>query len=810
MRRWGNLPTLIITSALTFALAAIGLTAEPTQTRKDVIIWGINVGPDSKGTDAVIREFERRNPDLRIRLTSMGAGGMNPQKLITSIVGNVAPDVISQDRFTLSDWASKDAFRPLDDLIERDKDKDPLTPTPEKFYSATWEEAIFQGKVYGIPTSSDNRILYYNKKLFREAGLDPDKPPQTWSQVLEYSKKLTKTNPDGTLKIAGWMPNYGNTWLYLFGFQNNTSFMSEDGRTCTLYTPESEEALKFMVDGYKIVGGYEQAKRFESGFLGNENDPFIIGKVAMKVDGDWILNALSRYGPQIDLGVAPAPVPDARFNRTGRFANEKDTFVTWMGGFSLGIPRGARNVEGAWRYIKFATSTEGIMIERRAQKDWERQRGRQYIPRQIATIEANELSAKEFRPADKKFAAAVDMHTHMAEYGRVRPPTFVGQLLWNEHVRAIEQACYGKKSPKDALLDGQAVVQRDLDAFYNKDQYPVLNLSIPTNLGIAAVLLGIGFLTFKFFRLKMGRLARQEAIWAYIFVSPWVIGFLIFTLGPMMASLFFSFTQYDVLNEARWIGLQNYRDIFDADSEQVSKALANAGYLAIVGVPLGSATGLAIALLLNSAVRGMKFYRTLFYMPSIVPGVASAVLWVWILTPDPNKGLINSFWNQTIAVWLNEPPPGWLQSAGWAKPGLIMMGLWGAGSGMVLWLAGLKGVPGTLYEAASIDGASPRSQFWSITFPQLSPIIFFNLVMGFIGAMQEFDRMYIMKPGSDGSVGPDDSLLTPVFHLFQNGFTYFKMGYASSLAWMIFAIIVGLTAIQFWAGKKWVHYETDK
>jgi ABC-type sugar transport system permease subunit len=214
-------------------------------------------------------------------------------------------------------------------------------------------------------------------------------------------------------------------------------------------------------------------------------------------------------------------------------------------------------------------------------------------------------------------------------------------------------------------------------------------------------------------------------------------------------------------------------------------------------------------MLLNAAVRGMRFYRTLFYMPAIVPTTASAVLWIWILASDANKGLINAAWSSTLSAWFGTAPPAWLNAEAWAKPSLIIMGLWGAGSGMILWLAGLKGVPGQLYEAASLDGASPWKQFWSVTLPQLSPIIFFNTVMGFIGAMQEFDRVYVMKP-SEGSVGPGDSLLVPVYHLFDNGFKYFKLGYASALAWSIFLVILILTLIQFKLAPRWVHYETDR
>lgn len=777
----------------------------------------MSIGADSKGQSAVIREFEKRNPDVRVRILSMGAGQMDPQKLMTSIVGNVAPDVINQDRFTIADWASRGAFRSLDDLIERDKGKDPLTPNVADYYEAPWKEAMYDGKVYAIPTAADNRILYWNRKIFREqadvlkaAGLDPTRAPRTWTEILAYSKALTIRNSDGSLKRAGFIPNFGNSWLYLYSFQNNADFMTADGKKCILYTPESEEALNFMKAGYELLGGYENAKSYESGFLGKENDAFITGKVAMKIDGDWILNDLSRYAPQLDLGASPPPVPDDRYNKVGRFKDEKDTFITWFGGYSLAVPRGARNVEDGWEYIKFATSTEGRMIEYSAQRDWERRRGRTFIPRMLASRDANEESYRRFKPADKKFAAALAMHIEMAPFGKVRPATFVGQTLWSEHVKAMEAALYGKASSKDALVAGQMAVQRELDAFYSKSNYPVIDLAIPTYIAIGVLVIALVVGGIWFSRLKLGRLAKNEAMWAYLFVAPWVIGFVVLTLGPMIASLFFSFTQYDVLNEARWVGLRNYQEMFTSDRATVLKAFSNAAYLAIVGVPLGLATGLAVAMLLNVSTKGMRFYRTLFYMPAIVPVVASAVLWTWVLTPDPSKGLINSFWKETLTAWLAVPPPTWLQSADWAKNALILQGLWGAGSGMLLWLAGLKGVSTTLYEASGLDGATPRQQFWNVTFPMLTPIVFFNSVMGFIGAMQEFDRQYVMKPSKDGPIGPDDALLTPVYHLFRNGFAFFKMGYASSLAWLIFVVIMVLTFTQFRLQDRWVHYETDK
>lgn len=801
-------------AAATFllALASAGFSQE----KRTVVLWGINMGPDTKGQEAVIREFERRHREIRIRVLNMG-GRMDPQKLMTSIVGNVAPDIIHQDRFTIADWASRGAFSPLDDWIARDKDSDPLCPRPEQYYEAPWREASYNGKVYAVPTSADNRILFWNRGLFRAkeaelraVGLDPERPPRTWSETLAYSKILTEFNKDGTIKRAGFLPNFGNAWLYLYAFQMNAEFMSTDGRTCTMATPEAAEALDFMVRGYDLVGGYERARTFESGFLSKENDAFIIGKVAMKIDGDWILADLARYGPSLDLGVAPPPVPDDRYNKVGRFKDEKDTYVTWFGGFSYAIPKGARNPEDAWTFLKFVTSTEGRVLEARAQRDWERMRGRIYIPRQVGSREANEELVRTFRPADKKFADAIDMHRKMAAFGKVRPATFAGQTLWSEHTRAMEAAVYKKSTPMEALKESQAVVQRELDAFFTKEDYPIIDLSVLPMIFGGLVLGGVIAAVIGFRKLKLGALARHEAKWGYLFIAPWVIGFVLLTAGPMLASLFFSFTRYDVLNEARWVGINNYADMVGADRPNFTKALFNALYLAGIGVPLSVFTGLAVALLLNAAVSGMRFYRTLFYMPAIVPGTASAVLWTVVLNPDPNRGLINAFWSKTITAWFQLPPPGWLQSANWSKDALIMMGLWGAGSGMILWLAGLKGVPSSLYEAASIDGAQPWRQFWSVTFPQLTPIVFFNVVMGFIGSIQEFDRMFIMKPSGDGPIGPDDSMLSPVYLLFKNGFAFFKMGYASALAWVIFAIIVALTFIQFKLAPRWVHYEAEK
>lgn len=800
----------LVALVLLAVLSCFGLA-----TKTEITVWGLAITPDEKGNDLIVRQFERENPDIKVKLLGMGAGAMNPQKLMTAIVGGAPPDVIQQDRFTIADWASRGAFRSLDDLIERDRASDPRTPTAEQYYPATWNEAIYDGKLYGIPIGADNRVLYYNTEVFAEmadelraAGLDPTRPPRTWSETLAYSKVLTVMNPDGTIKRAGFIPNEGNSWLYMFAFQNNADFMSADGRKCTLNTPAAVEALDFMREGYDLLGGYENALRFKSGTRGGENDPFAIGQIAMIINGDWMIANYARYSPKAKFSTAPAPVPDDRFYQRGRFADEKDQFITWAGGFAYAIPKGARNVEASWKFIKFIQSLEGRQLYASGQADLERSRGRRYIPRMAAHIGANEWLVETYASGESQYEQALRSHVDMMPFAKLRPATFVGLKLWDEHVRAIEQACRGAQTSEEALQSGQIRVQQVLDEFYRKDSLPKVNIWGWVLGAFAAVVAGLVTWIALIVRSGVGRVSKQETRAGYAFISPWIFGFLVFTLGPMVASLVFAFMQYDVLNDAYFVGFKNFSDLFVVDQELILRALGNVGYLAVVGIPLGLTTGLAIALLLNTGAKGIRLYRTVYYMPAITPTVASTFLWMWILTPDNQRGLLNNFWTNTITTWFGVGAPGWFTVEQWSKPGLVLMGLWGAGGAMILWLAGLKGVPQTLYEAADIDGASNWRQFWSVTLPQLSPLVFFNSVMAFIGVLQTFDNVYLISTGAN--MGPNDSLATPVYMLFNNGFAYFRMGYASAIAWLIFFIVVAVTLVQFKLAPRWVHTETER
>ncbi len=300
------------------------------------------------------------------------------------------------------------------------------------------------------------------------------------------------------------------------------------------------------------------------------------------------------------------------------------------------------------------------------------------------------------------------------------------------------------------------------------------------------------------------RVRRNEALDGYIFILPWLLGLLIFVLGPFVAGLYYSFTEYDGLTPPQWVGLQNYQRVL-FDDPQFWLAVYNTVWYVGASVLPGVVFGLLLALLLNQKVRGITIFRTLFYMPSIVPAVASVALFIYIL--HDRFGLLNETLFQVFKVI----GPNWLTSPNWSKPALVLWSLWGIGSGMIIYLAGLQGVPEVLYEAAALDGAGSLRRFWSITLPMISPTIFFVLILGIIGSFQIFTPVFLLGGSNYGqaAAGPMDSLLFWVVYIYNQGFFYFRMGYASALSWLLFVILMLLTLIQFRLARRWVYYEDD-
>jgi multiple sugar transport system permease protein len=286
---------------------------------------------------------------------------------------------------------------------------------------------------------------------------------------------------------------------------------------------------------------------------------------------------------------------------------------------------------------------------------------------------------------------------------------------------------------------------------------------------------------------------RKEEIAGYLFILPWIVGFLVFQLGAMLTALVMSFLKADFLSPARFVGLRNFENLLDDGTFWI--ALKNTVFYAIGRMPFVLVLGLSIALLLNRDRWGVRGLRTLYFLPSVTSGVAVALLWIWILNPD--YGLLNA----GLGV-LGIEGPKWLYSEEWALPALGLVSLWGVGNSMLIYLAGLRSVPVELYEAASLDGAGPIRKFFAVTLPMLTPTLFYTLVTGIIASYQVFLNAYILTSG-----GPNNATLTMVLYVYRKAFQEFNMGYASAVAWVLFLIILAFTLLVFRSSSTWVYYE---
>jgi multiple sugar transport system permease protein len=297
---------------------------------------------------------------------------------------------------------------------------------------------------------------------------------------------------------------------------------------------------------------------------------------------------------------------------------------------------------------------------------------------------------------------------------------------------------------------------------------------------------------------KLGKLELREERAAYLFLLPWLIGVVFLLAGPIIASIFISFTKWNFSTAPIWVGLDNYQRLFFGDPDFYHSMGVTLRYT-VMSVPLYMVAGLLLALVLNGKLRGMNFFRTVMFMPSVIAGTAVAVLWSMLLNPD--VGVVN----QVLRFIGIANPPRWLSSNDWALPAYVLMGLWSIGGGVIIYLAGLQNIPPHLYEAAEIDGANAIQKFLNITLPMLTPTIFFSLITSLIGSFQVFDGAYVLN----GRGARRGALLFYLLHLYNEGFRGARFGYASAMAWVLVILAAVAIVITFRTSERWVYYETD-
>jgi multiple sugar transport system permease protein len=297
----------------------------------------------------------------------------------------------------------------------------------------------------------------------------------------------------------------------------------------------------------------------------------------------------------------------------------------------------------------------------------------------------------------------------------------------------------------------------------------------------------------------MSKVTARRQLQGLVFASPWLVGFTLFIGGPVAASAIYSFTDFNLFQSPQFVGLDNFRAMLD--DERFARSLVNTLYLTVVGVPLGLGLALLVALALNADVRGRALYRAVVYLPTIIPIVVATYLWRWLL--NAQYGYVN----RVIGVF-GVDGPTWLEDPAWTKPAVVLMGLWTVGGTAVIYLAALQDVPAERYEAAALDGAGAWARFRYVTWPALTPVTLFQLVVGVIAGMQIFAQPYLLTQSrlNQAAGGPDDSLLTYGTYVFQNAFVHLKMGYASALGWVLFLVTMAITAALLLSSKRWVHY----
>jgi multiple sugar transport system permease protein len=810
----------------------------------EVSIMGL--GPVSGPQGDAIRDFEdqsrqahEQDPSKPIYHVISGQEASrdaisDPTRFLVGVAGGMPPDVIRFDRYAVTEWAARGAFADITPLIDKDRASGrPDAIVPENYFDSCWDEVVFrnpvtgQKGVYGVPEKVDNRVLFYNKDLLKRAGYVDGKgearPPKTWDELADMAVKLTEHDSSGAIKRLGFAPgasngSQGNAWLYLYGWMNGGHFMSADGKRCTLNDPRIVDALGWLTKVYDSMGGATAVKAFESTVQSGDLDPFITGKLAMKIDGFWqITDTIAQFGRSMNWGIARPPIPQWQIESGSHTC-------TWVSGWCYAIPSTARHKEAAWELLRYLSSLRANEIIADTTRLNLASQGRIFVPTQNANKKINQFLFQKYvindPQMDPRIGAAVKVFNGLLEGQPYRPVTPVGQLMWNQQLTATDKAIFHKMSPQQALDEATMIVQRDLDRILSPPAGTVVNwnwffvlyavlivaaavgiyhwdtkASLRQRLGNALGAVGGKALANRGGDLEGLQSSYFRSQWkgGWLCALPWIIGFVVFTGGPILFSIIISFCHYDILNPARFTGTENYLWAFTKD-QLFWKSMWNTIYM-VLGIPVGLALSLGIALLLNLKVRGIAVWRTFFYLPSIVPAVASSILWIWIF--NPSSGLLN---DALASVGIHGP--NWLQDEHTSKLSLILMGLWGAGGGMIIWLAGLKGISESYYEAASLDGAGTWQQFRHITIPLLSPYIFFNLIIGFIGVFQIFTQAYIMTQG-----GPVDSTLFYAYHLFNSAFRYLQMGYAAAMAWVLFVIVFGLTVVQLNLQKRWVFYE---
>ncbi len=802
---------------MTLASTLLCLVAMAEQIQLRFVVW------DGEEAMVAIRraaeQFESRYPNIKVKLETVNANYQ--EKLLAQYAAKVAPDVAMMDPGNFQKYAKRGALLPLNQFFD----------TPGFDISTYYKEIVdphsYRGIVYVLPRDiAPCGVVYFNKRLFQEAGIPLPKntlnadgtwnPKANWTwdffgprpelrekDFIWVMQQLTKKDPKtGRTTQWGYLPAWSGLLVDMFSY-------SVGGK----YVDDYEEPKKVLLGDTRVVQAHQYTAdlSFKYGFMPssvelssvlqtNARQLFTQQKVAMFQSGIWEVPGLrkdlwdsktGKMGFEWDIAMAPA------------YKDGTLRFPT--GGSGYCILSQTKHPKEAWLLTQWMAGAPGMTAM--AQEGLAQPAITSLAQQQPWIPDASTTGAMRY-PENR-------IITHLGvPFVQFGPTSMywsdVSGVMYQNHGKIWDGTSDAKTEIPISVARGQA----RLDVLQRNQKLG--DFSWLSGAGVGVVMLATLFLWVygpEFKKRRSSREKRENRI-AYLFVGPWILGLLLFTAGPMILSLLMSFSDWDIIQPAKWRGIQNFSEAFTTEA-RFWKSIQVTTIYTVVSVPLGLAMALALALLLNVKVRGIPIYRTLYYLPSLSSAVAASLIWRTIFRADggllnlliygaDGKGNFLGLATLLHPVATANGQVNWLGNESTALPSLILMSIWGAGGGMVILLAALQGVPQFYYEAATVDGASPWRQFRNITLPMISPAIFFSLLTGFIGSFQSFSQAFLMTQG-----GPNDATMLYILNLYNQAFLNLRMGYASALAWILFVIILIVTLFQL-KMSKWVYYEGGK
>jgi multiple sugar transport system permease protein len=834
------------------------------QPRTTVTVVGGFVERDRQMWHAIKEGFERDNPDLELKVLR---GGGTDRKVDTMIAGGVAPDIIEIEFDKLYYYVNAGALLDLAPFVKADpqlqRDIQGYTDStgrqpPDFFEFAVNAFRGAHGELYALPTWYLNFFVYYNKTLFDKYNVPYPDEDWDWQGFRDRAIALTRDREGRPLHIPkrdssgrlvrdnhGWIVYEPNlqadpapyecgvsfaTWQYgpeTFIRQNGGRYIVDRGlpdEHVDLSNPRTRTALEFL---YDVAITNQCQPRAASAPGSGSTVNFRSGRLGMFLYGVFALIDVRDQVRDIDWDVAPLPKgPDG-------------TRASLVKPFGYGVTRQSKHPEAAFAFVKWFSGRPGAAILSK----WPL-----FVPprRSIALSEEHFLNPAE-KP-DSRWAMVHDVsypytdpHTGREQIGYAFLPEaasvrhddvykaindgiselFYFRSFTDDQFNAFRAAQHREPSESEARALHRAALDRAIaDIHARADRAYRWGRSLrethagpvawPLWLPVAAILLAAAALGgWRFVRrpAPLGPLERRQQYWGYLLTSPWLIGFVGLTAGPILFSIGLSLCNWQSLTslgDAQYIGIENYRRALTGDDPLFYTALRATLQYTAIAVPLLVVGGLVLALFMNTKLRGINLWRTFYFVPSVLPIVAVVVLYFYLFSPDDG-------WINHVLRWLGwQNPPQWPVSA---EPVLgvpaamwmfILMSLWAVGGSMIIYLGSLQGIPTQLYEAAEVDGAGWLRQLRHVTLPMISPVLFFMLIMGIIGSFQVFTTAYVLFE-SEG--GPRNCTLFYVLHLFNEAVNRYRFGYAAALAWILFAIILVLTAVVFKSSPMWVYYE---